>query len=71
MTRLTFSRITRLATSEGIRRQEKNRCSAGRRRFLVQGIQMWNDLPVSIRKCENIVSFKMKMKIWILQNVAV
>ena len=65
-----FSRQTRLARGGGIRRLQKSQSSVAQAAFQVRAAQLWNDLPVDIRRCSTIVSFKGKLKKWIKSNIS-
>ena len=65
-----FSRQTRLATGGGIRRVEKSRTSLRQAAFQVRAAQLWNDLPIDIRRCRTVVSFKVKLKEWVKSSIS-
>ena len=65
-----FSRQTRLATGGGIRRVEKSRTSLRQAAFQVRAAQLWNDLPIDIRRGRTAVSFKVKLKEWVKSSIS-
>ena len=66
-----FSRLTRLALSDGIRRMDRNKLSVTQASFRVRATKYWNSLPTDIRQCSKIGNFKVKVKAWIKANVSV
>ena len=48
----------------------KPKCESFRQSFYYLGPLTWNSLPFEIRSCENIVTFKLMLKNYILGNAS-
>ena len=66
-----FAYQTRLASAEGIRRNERCQYNATQSSFVQRSSSGWNLLPVSVRDSRTTIQFKSRLRNWIKSNVAV
>ena len=45
--------------------------SISRSAFIYRGAHIWNQLPISLRKCEKISTFKGQVKKWVKDNIGI
>ena len=64
-----FNVDTRLASTNGIREVRKIKTKIGKQSFLPRTIDQWNNLPPDIRTITSLMKFKMKLKLWVKQNL--
>ena len=64
-----FNVDTRLAATNGIREVRKIKTKIGKQSFLPRTIDQWNNLPPDIRTITSLKKFKMKLKLWVKQNL--
>ena len=62
---------TSLHTSNAIRIEQRIRTDLGLKNFTYVAAQQWNQLPVAIRRCPTLESFKASTKRWIRMNIAI
>ena len=62
---------TRFVEDAGVKKQRILRNEDSRSSFVPSSIDIWNKLPVDIRKAENIKAFKAKLKPWIKENIEI
>ena len=60
---------TSLHTSNAIRIEQRIRTDLGLKNFTYVAAQQWNQLPVAIRRCPTLESFKASTKRWIRMNI--
>ena len=60
-----FGYKTRLATSNGIRKNTMISTEVAKKSFLNRTTQIWNKMPPNLRSITSIVLFKKKMKVWV------
>ena len=67
-----ISSRTRLNSTGGIRLQmQRNQSDLEKQSFVNNSVKSWNSLPMEIRQCKSIPSFKRSVREWILQNISV
>ena len=62
---------TRFVEDAGVKKQRILRNEDSRSSFVPSSIDIWNKLPVDIRKSENVKAFKAKLKPWIKENIEI
>ena len=67
-----ISSRTRLNSTGGIRLQmNRNQSDLEKQSFVNNSVKSWNSLPIEIRQCTSVPSFKRSLREWILQNVSI
>ena len=62
---------TRFVEDAGVKKQRILKNEDSRSSFVPNSIDIWNKLPVEIRKTENVKAFKAKLKPWIKENIKI
>ena len=62
---------TRFVDDGGIKKSRNYKKDDPISSFVPSSIETWNNLPLDIRKSENVMQFKTKLKIWIKRNVEI
>ena len=64
-----FDYKTRLATSNGIKENQKVKSDERKKSFTPRATRQWNKLPVSLRSVVNLKQFKKELKAYVRENV--
>jgi hypothetical protein len=65
---LTHSRTLRSSTMNLLKCPKSNTCSFGDRSFSHAGPRLWNSLPMDIRSCKSVDSFKVSLKTYLFKQ---
>ena len=66
-----FSYGTRQATSNCFVVNTTPRCEFSRKSFVHSSTVLWNTLPTDLRNSSTLQAFKLKLKLWVIQNIQI
>ena len=64
-----FGANTRLATTNGIKLDQRVKSELAKNNFTYKSVKQWNELPVKIRQSTTLTTFKKDLKVWIKENI--